>query len=636
MTVEILSLSGMAAAAATAAATALLDIDSGSGPDRLDRLLVIDDTAMLGEHADVYPQIENSNRVERLLCVTVGPRPDGSWKLSLPGNLGGNQGTPVLWVSRPAGIDWRVAKAAKASRHAGATAGTVDHQHPLVKLLVLDEVFDKILEVMEGFPHRAASPGLWLAGADDEAATFAGALAVAIRRVSEPGPGLDGPFRELLPDRAGGARLAENGPLARHLDRLGESDREIARELDGKSGLGGMLRRGDGDLPRHVARVGEALASLRDLVDRLLREAHVPAGTAVPGGAAPLESRQRSLVRNAGLEFEAEMMPRPPAGAALPAEETLTYRAVAGAIRGGDSIPLAGKRLMATEHQVARHGSDKYRPRVAQLCPQELIETLAAAPRKTPRGDIGKVRHELGIDEATAAAQALLALVIDVANREWSPTAVAPAELVRVRAALDGTGKALAEYARAAGAARGGVRAARAARLGDSLLPVLREFIVDQVAAEMAAPSANGPEALRAAQGRAAALLASWAAHVQAHGVTALPPFAGDLALVGAHSIEEDVATVREALLYPVREEMWQLCAPGDLSALDVDADAASIRFASRLNERALAGLPGGEPVWTSSGTLAGQLRLVPLRAGVAESTWGIADPAGPQAVMES
>jgi hypothetical protein len=508
----------------------------------------------------------------------------------------------------------------------------MDREHPLIKLLVLDEVFDKILEVMEGFPHRAASPGLWLAGADDEAATFAGALAAAIRRVCDPGSGPDGPFRELLPDQAGGARLAENGPLARHIDRLGESDREIARALDGKSGLGGVLRRGDGDIPRHVARAGEALASLRDLVDRLMREAHVPAG-------AELEPRQRSLVRNAGVEFEAEMAPRmlrPTAGTAPPAQEALAYRAVAGAIRAGDSIPVTGKRLMATEQQAARHGSDRYRPRIGQLCPQPLTEALAAAPRKTPRGDIGKVRRELGLDQAQAAAQALAALVIDVANREWSPTAVTPAELVRVRAALDGTGKALAGYARAASGARGGVRAARAARLGESLLPVLRELVLRQVAAELAAPSANGPEALRSAHDRAAALLAAWAAHVQAHGVTALPPFASDLAVAGAQSAEEDVATVREALLYPVREEMWQLCAPGDLSALDVDAEAVSIRFASRLTERALAGLPGGEPVWTSSGTFAGQLRLVQLRAGVAESSWGTADPPGAQAAMES
>jgi len=125
MTVEILSLAGKSAAEAGVVAGELVDIDSDAAPTRLDRLLVLDDTAQLGEHADIYPQIENSNRVEKLLCVTVGPRPDGSWKLDLPGNLGGNQGTPVLWVSRPAGIDWRVAKAAKANKHPSYTPAPI-------------------------------------------------------------------------------------------------------------------------------------------------------------------------------------------------------------------------------------------------------------------------------------------------------------------------------------------------------------------------------------------------------------------------------------------------------------------------------------------------------------------------------
>jgi hypothetical protein len=626
MTVEILSLAGKSAAEAGVAAAELLDIDSDAAPSRLDRLLVLDDTAQLGEHADIYPQIENSNRVENLLCVTIGPRPDGNWKLDLPGNLGGNQGTPVLWVSRPAGIDWRVAKAAKANKHPGFTPSPVE-QHPLIRLLVIDEIFDEVLRVMDEFPHRAASPGLWLAGSDDEAATFAGALAVAIRRVCDLGPGLDGPFQELLPDRAGGARLADNGPLARDLGRISESDREVTRRLEGQGGLGGLLRRADGDIQRHVARVGEALASLRGWVDKLLQEANLP------GGLGDLEPRQRGLIHNAGVEFEAETMPRP----ASPAEESLTYRAVAGAIRGGDSIPLAGRRLMATEREVVRHGSDKHRPKVAQACPPELLSQLAAAPQKPPRGDTGKVRHELGLDAAAAAAQALCALIIDVANREWSPAAATPRSLVLTRAALDGTAKALTEYARAAtSGTRAGTHAARITRLSDTLLPVLRELVLRQVAAELTGPSTNGPEALRAAHGRTTAMLASWAAHVQANGVTALPAWAGDLAVDGAYSIEEEVATIREALLYPVRDEMWQLCAPGDLSALDVDAQTMSIRFASRLMERALAGLPGGEPVLTSSGKFAGQLRLVQLRAGVAESSWGTTDPAGTRAVMES
>jgi hypothetical protein len=83
------------------------------------------------------------------------------------------------------------------------------------------------------------------------------------------------------------------------------------------------------------------------------------------------------------------------------------------------------------------------------------------------------------------------------------------------------------------------------------------------------------------------------------------------------------VATARDALLYPVRNEMWQLCEPDDLGALNVDAPPVTIRFASRLTRGALLGtVPGDEPVWTSSGSFAGLLRLVSLRPGVASSDW--------------
>ena len=109
MSVAVLSLSGLSGTEAKQAAAALLDIDSG-GPDRLERLLVIDDTTRLGEHSDVYEQIDTAHRVEKLLCVTVGPRSGDGRRLELPGNLGGVQGSPVLWVSRPAGIDSMVVK----------------------------------------------------------------------------------------------------------------------------------------------------------------------------------------------------------------------------------------------------------------------------------------------------------------------------------------------------------------------------------------------------------------------------------------------------------------------------------------------------------------------------------------------
>jgi hypothetical protein len=66
-----------------------------------------------------------------------------------------------------------------------------------------------------------------------------------------------------------------------------------------------------------------------------------------------------------------------------------------------------------------------------------------------------------------------------------------------------------------------------------------------------------------------------------------------------------------------------------------VDAPTLSIRFASRLTKEALRSLPGDEPTWTSSGSFAGVLRLVPLRAGVAVTTWGEAESPSPSTVLE-
>jgi hypothetical protein len=630
VSVVILSLSGLPAAGAEQAAAALLDIDSG-GPDRLERLLVLDDTALLGEHLDVYEQIDTAHRVEKLLCVTVGPRPGDGWRLELPGNLGGVQGSPVLWVSRPAGIDWKMTKELVANRHPGFTPTTVD-RHPLIGLLSVEEMFDRVHQTfLSGVPGRVASPGLWLAEEDDEAATFAGALTVAIRRVCDRGPGLDGPFAELMPDRAGRARLTESGPLARYLSRVGEQDRAARQVLEKITGFGGLLRRGDSEVRGYLAKGSEALTDLRDLVDQVLRDADVA------GGVGDLTSNQQSLIRNAGLEFGAEVTLNPAAGSAVyVAEQSAIYRTIAGAVHGGDPIPPVGERLIATEREVGRKGSAAYRQEIEACCPSSLLAALTSASQKPPRrAGHAETRHELGLDSAMAAAKALADLIVGVANREWSPAAITSGELVRAKAALDGTSRALGGFASEAAGGRGGTRAARRARLGESLVPVLRDLVLRVVAAELASPSASGPEALRMAKDRTAAMLTEWTALVQAEGVTARPSFASGDDRDAAHGIEDDVASIRDALLYPVRDEMWQLCSPTDLRALEVDTPTLSIRFASRLTQETLRSLPGDEPVWTSSGSFAGVLRLVPLRAGIAVSTWGKAEPESPSTVLE-
>ena len=290
------------------------------------------------------------------------------------------------------------------------------------------------------------------------------------------------------------------------------------------------------------------------------------------------------------------------------------------------------RRLTATEGEVTRVGSDKYLAEIANRCPPGLLARLSDSSQKVPRrANAADARRELGLADAEAAGNALRALIIDVANREWSPVGVTARQLAGARTALDGARKALTEYAgtgRAGGAGgTGGARGARMARLGESYLPALHDLVLRVVAAELASPSQTGQEALRSAGERTTGLLREWPAHVQANGVTALPPFVTSATGNAMYVIEEDMASVRDALMYPVKEEMWQLCAPADVGALDVTGAVHSVRFASRMDRDALIGtIPGDEPVWASS-RRSPALRLIPLQSWAYDSSWKDGSP---------
>jgi len=612
MTVEVLWLRDRLGTEAADEAERL--IDTRTGPPDLSRLLVIDDTSLLADHAAVFLRIGSARRVNSLLCVATGPRPAGSNPRPplLPGNLTGPHGPGVLWVGDPDGIDWGDAPGARIK---GRKRGQPDGLARLVELLHVESVFDEISDAFEHrVPFRVASPGLRLVGADNEAAAFKAALALAIEGITAAGTGDAEPFGSLLPNP--GAVVLGAGPLAGCRDQVTSALAATETEAEKAAGFLRRFSRADGAIEERARAAGTALGELREQVIRLLRAANV---------AGRLAVSQQDAIRDAGLQFS----PAPQAASqqGLEPGELPGFRAIADAIDGGDTLPFVQGRLAATAGKARRYGSAAYLPQVDTACPAALPESLAGVgdlPASVRRGGADVVRQELRLDVAGRSAAGLIALVRAVADREWSPAAAEPEELDRARIALDGIQNALAEYV-PAGPSAG---AARRVRLSESLQPVLRALVCQVLKDEYGVPGATGQETLDAAERRTHGLLKEWTDVVQAHGLAARPKFALSAAVTeGSYTAESDLAAIREALQSDPRDQMWQLCGQDDLTALHVGPDPVAIRFAPRQNKEELGNSVPRDTLWLSAGSRAGLLRLVPLRE---EMVTGDSPPAEP------
>jgi hypothetical protein len=612
MAVEVLWLRDCPVAEAADEAERL--IDTRTGPPDLSRLLVIDDTSLLADHADVYLRIGSARRVHGLLCIAAGPRPRDSTPRPplLPGSLMGTHGPGVLWVGDPDGIDWGDAPG---TRIKGRKRGQPDGLARLVELLHVEAVFDAIWDAFEHrVPYRVASPGLRLVGADDEAAAFKAALALAIEGMTVAGAGDAEPFRSLLPDPD--AVVVGPGPLADGRDAVMNALAAIEAEAKNAAGFLQRFRRADGAIEDQARAAGAALEKLREQVSRLFRAANT---------TDSLSGSQHEALRNAGLQFS----PAPQAGSQqeLEPDQLLSFRAIADALAGGDTIPFVQRRLSATAEEAKHYGSAAYLPQVDTACPAALLESLAVVgdlPAPVRRGGADVIRQELRLDAAGSSAIGLIELVRSVANQEWAPATVDPDELDRARIALDGIKNAFAEYAPDGPPA--GV--ARRIRLSESLQPVLRVLVCQVLKDEYGAPGATGQDTLDAAERRTRDLLKDWTDMVQAHGLAARPKFALSAAVTGGgYTAEADLAAIREALQSDPREQMWQLCGQDDVTALHVDPAPVAVRFAPRQNKEELGNTVPGDTLWLSAGARAGLLRLVPLHY---ETVTGDSLPADP------
>ena len=670
MTVEILCLSGTDDGGN--AVSTLLN-DHRAHPD-LSRLLVIDDTAALFSHLAVYERLLTSRRLDHLLCVAVGPRAAYGGEFRFPANLSGAQGSAVIWVSDPDGVDWRLAASAVAVGHTGSSESGLHH---LVGLLSVDEVFDRVCEIARNVPGGVASPGLRLTGTEDEDARFAAALVLAIQRLTAVDPvsaaRADEPFITLLAAPAGTVGLAEDGELSGRRQDVIASAALASEALARYAGIGGLLGRDQSAVHRQVQETGAALGAFRNRVAQLLTDANAH---------GELIETQRGQLTAAGVRLPEQLAtagareglagggpsPSDPAAsdpAASDPGNSAVSKTIAEAIQGGDTLPRVARRLNLTASALARPGSASYLPRLEEICPQVLVGRLAGAPppplpwRWLPsagalpvvlgvlvglwkpaagaavgvlallavvvvvvlswRARVTEWRRQLRLDEAPQAADEVARLVTTVAAREWCGGNATPTEVTRARIAIRGVNDELTRHAEAA---QPSARGARLAQLSEALLPGLCDLVVTAVQAGTAPANVGGEAVSARAQGKAAELLRQWQEDVRTGGALVRFPAATAGAGNVAYAEEDEVAAITAAILHDPREVMWQLCAPADLSALDMAAAPQLVALAPRMTRLWLAETLPKNTIWTSSGGQAGLLRLVPLHAGIVCPVW--------------
>jgi hypothetical protein len=392
--VHTLRLCGLTGDEAVTAAKALLanrDI-----PD-LSHLLVLDDTSLLPSHVDAFEDLLTAGRLHHLLCVAIGPSADGRATVVVPGNISSMQGSAVLWVSDPIGVDWPLAASAVAIIRSARGRTGLDH---LVDALSTVEVYGRVREIVLKLPGGVASPGLRLSGVLDDDVSFEAMLTTAIRQIVAV-PTQVGAPEPLLPTataRLGAARLAEHGRLSELRDQCvasAEDANSAIEVLMRPTGLLGARRLLPGARDR-VIEAGQQLRQFRDEVAALFDYAHAPGG---------LSEGQRKRVQAIGVLLPDGASAGQDRADGAGQASTGVIGAVAKSVQAGNTLPQVAAQLSADEKRLSPQGSRGYVGEVDRCSDPALTALLADPP--APGGPQGWM---IAVSALMAALGSLLGL----------------------------------------------------------------------------------------------------------------------------------------------------------------------------------------------------------------------------------
>jgi hypothetical protein len=318
-------------------------------------LLVLDTPQSLAEHALAYEELWRSRRVSKLLTVLVGPLAlPGA--IEVPGSIGSDRDSGVIWVGDPAGVDWALSAATVSGTRQGRQDDT--GLDALLDLLAIPAVFARVVALVAAVPDRVVSPGLHVFETVADQLMFLDALSRGIGGLLDVGVGTSATAGEAARwPSAVRAVIVPGGRLASVRDRCMAEAAELAETaeaLGSATALFGLDRLGAGALDLAID-TGTGLLEYRDAVARLL-------GT--PAGDKAMRLHDWGV--------------RPaPGRAGEPADvATLVIRALAA----GEQLPALSARLWDYERDLRAHSDMAAAAQIDRVCPPELGGRFTAPP----------------------------------------------------------------------------------------------------------------------------------------------------------------------------------------------------------------------------------------------------------------
>jgi hypothetical protein len=340
------------------------------------RVILLDDAVKLTAHHEVYAHILDSHVDVSLLCLAIGPgqQDDSTVALRRPFQLGPPKAA-TLWVGDKYGIGWRMESTQADQVYIPGQTGEPDALLGILEALRIPQIFDRVVEMASSMPGAAASPGIRLFHGDLDPFVLADAQRAAIRRLTDPGSGVDDlmpaadPRPSSSPSGSPSGRASDvirpGGTIEELYKRCRRAAHDTVLVVGRMTRSRGLFRADAAPMRSAFGKLADSLSEFSDAIERALDWANPQTG---------FEDVHRDQLDQLGIEVG-----RPEPAGTKRALEDLDKVALT-ALERGQPLPAIADKLRGAADKAVPQGTGPYLNRLHRICSKDMLASLRKPP----------------------------------------------------------------------------------------------------------------------------------------------------------------------------------------------------------------------------------------------------------------